>query len=800
MMSRRVMKLAIALSCLPFLLSAHSKDPFVSYGIVGFGIEMYNPTCAFACQQVLSLSELNCSTPAAVDHLPGHSGRGFDTSNKCFASDDSFLLSLAWCLHQRCNNSQDKVWILDRFWERDVQGADAGLKYQFSEALRIYGNGSRQVLSLGEPLKEPNEVGVENWSVAESSMADFAWVEKRHSIYGLSLLFSMILLPLILTFANSILTAVSPGSEGLLLSHLIYPSLFREPGFFARLLGEAASLGRGQAILILFVIAMNILFMALGFRFSIPNIFFSSSTKATLVILANRSGILAFANLPVVLLYISRTNPLIRLTGWSYTTFALLHRCVAYICIAEATIHSIIYFAMHLSVLLHKFTQQYWNIGMLGTAVLLAMLPLSLPFVRSRWYEFFIDTHITLAIVGVVTCYYHIYTKFGHHWGYENWILLAAFIWILETLVRGVKTAVNGLRYARTEEVDDEYLVVTVEGVKGTGVAYLYFPSMGLRVWENHPFSIMASAVDRHVEKIEKDIGHGEPTFDLVGSEDEDDDEDDDNDDNGNDNDDEGRDLHLPDRKRARSPSAELEIEGPYQRQEGESFQTWVNQPSPLTPATPHSDTAMVPEFDRDEEAGLFKSHSNNIHNNIVTGFSFLIRRERGITARIFRHALTLPVLIEGPYPTTISLSNAALTSPHVVCIAGGVGIAAIVPVLRIRASAGMGRTALYFGTRSEGLVRTCGLAELMDRKDAVGIDVQIMVKGRWNLRQVVLRETACDGLHDRQIQRGGPGDVIVIVCGPPSMVTDVRWAVVEANQRRRNKAGIVRLIYESFK
>jgi NAD(P)H-flavin reductase len=777
MMEHSIKRLAIAFSCL-----ALSGDRSFSNGLIGYGIEMYDPSCAYACQHVLSRSPLNCSTPTLSDH-----GKGFQTSAECFASDNSFLLSLAWCLHQRCNVDEEEAWMIDRYWDQDIVDGDMSMRYDFPEAVEICGDGPSEMLVPGEPLDEPCEVEMEDWMEAERSMRDFAWTEKQHSTFGLALLALMILMPLVLTCAQSLTSAISPSLEKMLLSHLIHPPLFRERTLFVRLLGETESLTRGQALLILFVIIINLFFTTLGFRVSMPNIFFNSSFRATQVLVANRAGVLAFANLPVMILYICRSNPLIRLTRWPFSTFTLLHRWIGYICILQAAIHSLIYLLMHLNTLVHKFTQSYWNIGALGSIALLTMVPMSLLLVRRRRYELFIDVHIVLAIVVIVTCYYHIYCNFGYRWGYQNWILLTAFIWGLERAVRLVKMATNGVRTARVEEFDDEYMVVTVEGVKGTGMAYLYFPSLGWRVWENHPFSIMASVAEKRPEKISKTLEYDNAVFDLVGSDDESEDGD------------EKSHLNI-DQKDTVFHSDDSDTEASFTNEKEYDSQLWPESQPAISQKSPHSTALTHLKSPQDDHTNFF-STSTTTQKNTITGLSFLIRREQGTTARLFTNTLSHRVLIEGAYPTTISHSTAVSTSAHVVCIAGGVGISAILPVLRARASAGVGRTAVYFGTRSEGLVRSCGLEELGTNGEAMGIDVGVKVGKRWDLREIVWEEAGCQGDEEiGTIVRDGRGDkdVMVIVCGPPEMVADVRWAVVEANRRRKGR-GVVRLMYEAF-
>ena len=53
----------------------------------------------------------------------------------------------------------------------------------------------------------------------------------------------------------------------------------------------------------------------------------------------------------------------------------------------------------------------------------------------------------------------------------------------------------NGVKMARVSVIDDEYVRVEVEGVNAEGHAYLYFPTLTWRVWENHPFSVASTVL-----------------------------------------------------------------------------------------------------------------------------------------------------------------------------------------------------------------------------------------------------------------------------------------------------------------
>lgn len=60
--------------------------------------------------------------------------------------------------------------------------------------------------------------------------------------------------------------------------------------------------------------------------------------------------------------------------------------------------------------------------------------------------------------------------------------------------MRLARIATKGIKTAQVTVIDEDYVRVDIEGVSGSGHAYLYFPTLTWRVWENHPFSV-ASAI-----------------------------------------------------------------------------------------------------------------------------------------------------------------------------------------------------------------------------------------------------------------------------------------------------------------
>jgi len=58
---------------------------------------------------------------------------------------------------------------------------------------------------------------------------------------------------------------------------------------------------------------------------------------------ADRTGIIATANLILVWVFAVRNNAFIWLTGWDYATYNNFHRWIARIATGEAIVHSIAY-------------------------------------------------------------------------------------------------------------------------------------------------------------------------------------------------------------------------------------------------------------------------------------------------------------------------------------------------------------------------------------------------------------------------------------------------------------------------
>ena len=458
---------------------------------------------------------------------------------------------------------------------------------------------------------------------------------------------------------------------------------------------------RGQAIFLLYLVIVNLILCAVGYSSKQPNAWWPDDrSREVLTYVTNRTGVLSFANVPLLILYAGRNNVLLWLTNWSHSTFLLLHRWIAGIATLEAIVHSVIYLYIKVADGDHSSESRlpYWIWGAVATIGMSVLLPTSILPLRRKLYEAFLLWHIAISVLVVVGCYLHIYDRFQHQWGYEVWIYVAIAVWVFDRMLRLARLARNGIRYANVSVIDDDYIRVDVEGVGGDGHAYLYFPTLTWRVWENHPFSVSSTVL--HTRKVS-----------------------------------------TP-KKVLKQPLADIEKDG-------------------LTTAGVMSTSDSTDDDSDHQETSPPK-----------LAMTFLLRTRGGLTS-LLRSISRIPVLVESPYGQHPDLSE----HPTLICVAGGVGITTVLPLLR----AHPGRVKLLWGVRTEGLVHAMA-------DDLVSVEKEIFVGERMSV---------CEEL-DKELGSTKTGsNSVVVVSGPGGMADDVRNAVGGLSKRKNGIS--VRLVEESF-
>ncbi|KAL7424328.1 ferric-chelate reductase Frp1 [Cryptotrichosporon argae] len=210
---------------------------------------------------------------------------------------------------------------------------------------------------------------------------------------------------------------------------------------------------------------------------------------------ANQMGVMAFSQLPLIIVLITKHNPVTALTGITYQKLFYLHRAASRACLALSWAHTI------------AWTPDVWEAGhfshayiLWGIAAILGFTGLyvtSFRVIRRVAYEFFIVSHIIFTFMFLLGAVFHWYRLM-------YWVWPAIAIYVLDRVVSGVRTLRNnklasfsrhhaeGVRET-LEVVDVELIRVTLKRPVTWGPGQHFFlsaPSVQQLVHERHPFSI----------------------------------------------------------------------------------------------------------------------------------------------------------------------------------------------------------------------------------------------------------------------------------------------------------------------
>lgn len=285
------------------------------------------------------------------------------------------------------------------------------------------------------------------------------------------------------------------------------------------LLGNAPTIGQAAYIAIFFII--NIVLMSVNYQSMQPHLYYPGESMEIKAYIFYRTGIAAYALLPLLILFASRNNVLLLwLTNWSHATYMLLHRWVARLFVLHALVHSF----LALPIFLPQqavVDSDYWAWGVVATVICVAILFASVLPLRRWSYEIFLVTHVVLSVILVVGLWYHVVLWIGlDSYGYETWIYAACAVWFFDRAARVGKVLKNGVRRSKVTDLGNGYIRVDIPRASfandGPGLhVYAYFPTLSLwRPWENHPFSIVPTSLMSRVERQrpEQSSGSSSPT------------------------------------------------------------------------------------------------------------------------------------------------------------------------------------------------------------------------------------------------------------------------------------------------
>lgn len=148
---------------------------------VGLGARQSDPVCSYACRASISSAPLACS---GTGHGGGHSHGAPPTSAQCRAGDTSFLTTLAYCIHTKCQASNVPVWRLEQYWAQQATGdPSVPPKWDYTTALQQVTTAPNTTYARGSTLNYTALVDPMTYAMQEKFMIVFEKVTTVESIY-----------------------------------------------------------------------------------------------------------------------------------------------------------------------------------------------------------------------------------------------------------------------------------------------------------------------------------------------------------------------------------------------------------------------------------------------------------------------------------------------------------------------------------------------------------------------------------------------------------------------------------------
>ncbi|OOQ82797.1 putative plasma membrane ferric-chelate reductase (Fre2) [Penicillium brasilianum] len=294
-------------------------------------------------------------------------------------------------------------------------------------------------------------------------------------------------------------------------THLIIPAPLAGRG---RHLLSCTFTSRAEALVVGGFWLLSIILSVVGYRTFPGNIYWPDVTSQLLRYSADRTGIMSFANFPLLLLFAGRNNVLIWATGWSFATLNCFHRHVARIATLQAVAHSILYFVIciRISKVWKEMTKVYVLWGVLAFVLMILVLITSLDRVRAASYEIFMVAHVVFSIATLVGCFYHTVVFEGHE--YWQYLWPSVIVWAIDRFLRLVRIVYCNVHVRLSkgkvihvtesrmtyDEAADVIRLEVKSGLPGLEVRpgdyYFLYQPFRFTGWENHPFTVGASSYE----------------------------------------------------------------------------------------------------------------------------------------------------------------------------------------------------------------------------------------------------------------------------------------------------------------
>lgn len=209
--------------------------------------------------------------------------------------------------------------------------------------------------------------------------------------------------------------------------------------------------------------------------------------------IAQRSGILATIQFPLLILFGGRNNFLIWITGWSLDTFNVYHKWFGRIIILLLFIHAVVYSVAEGEFFTQVWAYTYWKWGVVAFICGAIILGQSVHYLRALRYEVFLVGHILLAIFFTVGAWWHLIDMF-----FYQYVFAAVAVWAFDRFVRVVRIIISGLLSKADVKFFDGDIIEIKISYSGWwkfypgSYVFIHFLRWN-RFWQNHPFTLIES-------------------------------------------------------------------------------------------------------------------------------------------------------------------------------------------------------------------------------------------------------------------------------------------------------------------
>jgi hypothetical protein len=165
-------------------VTGHISRGRPGYGLIGYGVSMYKPECAYGCRSAIA-NPLDCPGEAEHEHMAGMDHGSATPSPECYANNEPFLTTLAWCMHLYCDGVE--VEDLEKYWRLNVAGRQVEQpvpKWTYQEAMQNISSPPTESVEATDTLNVTALVAKESWEANALTLANFEKAESTHERYG----------------------------------------------------------------------------------------------------------------------------------------------------------------------------------------------------------------------------------------------------------------------------------------------------------------------------------------------------------------------------------------------------------------------------------------------------------------------------------------------------------------------------------------------------------------------------------------------------------------------------------------